>query len=65
MIAIKDFKMPKSCSHCVMLECLAFKFKCRITKSTTDYGFNIFDEYMPDCPLIEVLIDKVIKIPDD
>ena len=62
MVVIKDFEMPKCCADCNMLSDFYDYPTCMITQYHHGYNFDIFNKRMPDCPLVESIIDKMIEI---
>lgn len=62
MVSIKDFDMPKCCADCKMLDDRYDYPTCVITSHSRGYNFNILNKRMPDCPLVESIIDKMIEI---
>ena len=62
MVSIKDFDMPKCCADCKMLDDHYDYPTCMITSHSRGYNFDIFHKRMPDCPLVESIIDKMIEI---
>ena len=59
-ICIKNIKIPKKCLECFALDDNGDYPKCLITGEQKGYNFNIFEDKMEKCPIIELPLSTML-----